>query len=245
MPSTIHTEPGPSFLDICSRVNGLVDSFLEKDSSTLSPSLVQTQRHVGVSLDVISKALSQYGLDGLALSYNGGKDCLALVILTLSAIHRHYSHSNTTQPPPQSLSIVYVRSQNAFEEVEDFVTASCRAYRLEATTYELPMKEAFSRFLEVRPTTQAIMVGTRRTDPHGAQLSHFDPTDHGWPKFTRVHPVVDWKYVDIWNVCLAVVYLIRKGRCFTSNTAAVSSSDISISLTAPSTTRDTPPWAGS
>lgn len=41
-------------------------------------------------------------------------------------------------------------------------------------------------------------MGTRRTDPHGEKLTHFDRTDHGWPDFVRVHPVIDWHYVEIW-----------------------------------------------
>ena len=41
---------------------------------------------------------------------------------------------------------------------------------------------------------KAVFVGTRRTDPHGENLKHFDPTDAGWPAFMRVHPVIDWHY---------------------------------------------------
>lgn len=42
------------------------------------------------------------------------------------------------------------------------------------------------------------MVGTRRTDPHGAKLLPFDTTDHGWPAFMRVHPVLEWRYAEVW-----------------------------------------------
>ena len=45
---------------------------------------------------------------------------------------------------------------------------------------------------------KAIFVGTRRTDPHGKMLTHFDPTDHNWPVFVRVHPVIDWHLDEIW-----------------------------------------------
>ena len=45
-----------------------------------------------------------------------------------------------------------------------------------------------------------MLVGTRRTDPHGDVLTHFDPTDRGWPPFMRVHPVIDWHYREIWAV---------------------------------------------
>lgn len=56
------------------------------------------------------------------------------------------------------------------------------------------MKQGLQAYLADRPSIQAIFVGTRRTDPHGENLKHFDPTDAGWPPFMRVHPVVDWHY---------------------------------------------------
>jgi FAD synthetase len=64
------------------------------------------------------------------------------------------------------------------------------------------MKPAFTAYLDEHKEVEAIFVGTRRTDPHGEHLTHFDRTDHGWPDFMRVHPVIDWHYVDIWNVSL-------------------------------------------
>src|SRR5262249_51208056 len=40
----------------------------------------------------------------------------------------------------------------------------------------------------------------RRTDPHGARLRPFHPTDPAWPPLMRVHPVLDWRYAEIWAV---------------------------------------------
>jgi 3'-phosphoadenosine 5'-phosphosulfate sulfotransferase (PAPS reductase)/FAD synthetase len=62
------------------------------------------------------------------------------------------------------------------------------------------MKASFRQYLLDRPTVKAIFVGTWRTDPHGALLTHFDETDHGWPPFMRIHPVIDWHYAEIWTV---------------------------------------------
>ena len=47
---------------------------------------------------------------------------------------------------------------------------------------------------------KAVFVGTRRTDPHGALLTHFDETDADWPRFMRIHPVIDWHYREVWRV---------------------------------------------
>jgi FAD synthetase len=75
------------------------------------------------------------------------------------------------------------------------------------------MKESFKRYLQDRPNVKAIFVGTRRTDPHGANLSHFDPTDHGWPPFMRVHPVIDWHYAEIWAVSYFTSHAYRCCGC--------------------------------
>lgn len=62
------------------------------------------------------------------------------------------------------------------------------------------MREAFEDYLQDKSQVRAIFVGTRRTDPHGATLKYFDPTDGGWPTFTRIHPVIDWHYAEVWTV---------------------------------------------
>jgi len=62
------------------------------------------------------------------------------------------------------------------------------------------MKPAFEQYLSHHKGVKAVLVGTRRTDPHGAELTHFDMTDYGWPTFMRVHPVIDWHYWEIWDV---------------------------------------------
>ena len=111
--------------------------------------------------------------------------------------------SLSTYPPaklPSKLHSVYIISPHPFTEVDEFVNSSISTYRLDLARYTLPMKEAFSVYLEEHKSVKAILVGTRRTDPHGATLTHFDATDHGWPAFMRVHPVIDWHYAEIWAV---------------------------------------------
>lgn len=98
------------------------------------------------------------------------------------------------------MQCVYIQAAHPFPEVENFVISSVRTYSLSLVEYAKPMKAAFADYLHDTPSVKAIFVGTRRTDPHGEHLTHFDPTDHGWPKFMRIHPVIDWHYVDIWTV---------------------------------------------
>ncbi|KAI5844769.1 hypothetical protein BZA05DRAFT_409324 [Tricharina praecox] len=89
-------------------------------------------------------------------------------------------------------------SSHPFVEVDDFVDVCIRSYALDLHRYALPMKSAFATYLRENPRVKAVFVGTRRTDPHGEFLNHFDRTDHGWPDFMRVQPVIDWHYQEVW-----------------------------------------------
>ncbi|KAF1817030.1 adenine nucleotide alpha hydrolases-like protein [Eremomyces bilateralis CBS 781.70] len=186
--------------ELCERIDARITAFLAQKPG--SERLKRVQEQTKVALGVIDSALDRYGLNALSLSYNGGKDCLVLLILYLCAIHRRQALS-TLQPPndanPTLLQTVYIQSSDPFREVEDFVASSCKTYHLSLVRYSSPMKAAFTEYLDQHTNIRAIFVGTRRTDPHGALLTHFDPTDHGWPSFMRIHPVIDWHYVQIWT----------------------------------------------
>jgi FAD synthetase len=138
----------------------------------------------------------------LSFSYNGGKDCLVLLILYLAALHTH--SVKTATPLPDKLQSVYIVSPHPFTEVEDFVQLSIDTYHLDLARYAESMRQAFEDYLHDNTHVKAIFVGTRRTDPHGASLKYFDPTDRGWPAFMRVHPVIDWHYAEVWTVSLSL-----------------------------------------
>ncbi len=126
---------------------------------------------------------------------------LVLLIIILSCLGRR--HSSAAPPAhefPETLQAVYIVPPDAFPQVDSFVESSAKTYRLDLRRFALPMRAALGAYLEVRPAVRAVFVGTRRTDPHGANLEHFDPTDAGWPDFMRVHPVIDWHYAEIWAV---------------------------------------------
>lgn len=163
----------------------------------------------------------------MSLSYNGGKDCLALLVLMLACLPECASHSSTNldavatdRPSPRTsehslpsnaaapcrpLQAIYIVSAHPFPEVEDFVARSAEQYHLDLKRYALPMRAALDAYLADRPAVKAIFLGTRRTDPHAEFLSHFSPTDEGWPQVMRVHPVIDWHYVEVWAVSFSLV----------------------------------------
>lgn len=133
---------------------------------------------------------------------------LVMLIVLLACYARRYSPPKSTAganlhngaaklPPfPETLHSVYIVSADPFAEVDDFVEKSSAMYHLDVARFTLPMKKGLEVFKAQNPSVKAIFVGTRRTDPHGETLKHFDPTDAGWPDFMRIHPVIDWHYSE-------------------------------------------------
>ncbi|KAK2055707.1 adenine nucleotide alpha hydrolases-like protein [Colletotrichum caudatum] len=200
-PHSSHLSPR-SFYDVCNELRNRVDAFLAEDQKTEVLRNVQSQMRV--SMGVVEEALARYSLEQISLSYNGGKDCLVLLIMLLTCLARRYaspqqsSRSNdsngATSSFPNQFQAVYIVSKHPFAEVDDFVETTSSQYHLDVKRYAMSMKDGLGAYLADRPSVKAIFVGTRRTDPHGEKLTHFDPTDSGWPDFMRVHPVIDWHY---------------------------------------------------
>lgn len=41
-------------------------------------------------------------------------------------------------------------------------------------------------------------MGNRRSDPWSRDLEAFCKSSPGWPEFTRVFPILDWSYAEVW-----------------------------------------------
>ncbi|KAI0875211.1 phosphoadenosine phosphosulfate reductase [Hypoxylon argillaceum] len=197
-----------SLCDVCLEIREKVDSFLAEEPSTALLRNVQTR--VREAMGVVDEAFQRYQPREISISYNGGKDCLVLLIIILACLahrspkpnknesSRSPTESSSSLRFPEKFQAIYIVSPHPFSEIDDFVVSSSTEYQLDVTRYELGMKRGLEVYLQDHPDIKAIFVGTRRTDPHGEKLTHFDPTDGGWPAFMRVHPVIDWHYAEIW-----------------------------------------------
>ena len=214
----------PPLPTVIARIHARVQAFLNEPHAP-DTLLASVQRQTRISLEVVSTALQRYKLSELSVSYNGGKDCLVLLILFLAGLHPIHAgndphptaNANTTDTTPSPADLdteaqiaaakvipaIYALPPDPFDEVEDFVISSAKAYHLDIAKYTTAppastLRSSFEDYLAHHPGIRAIFVGTRRTDPHGTQLTHFDQTDGGWPDFVRVHPMIDWHYAEIW-----------------------------------------------
>lgn len=142
-------------------------------------------------------------LEEIAVSYNGGKDCLVMLTLLLAAVHSKISQGPEL-PEDYKLDSIYVNSEQPFPELSLFIEQLTQEYLLNPVTIKSSMKEGFEEYLtKINPRTRAIVVGIRYADPYGSQLLYEQETDHNWPKFLRIHPILHWEYCDIWDFIMA------------------------------------------
>ena len=131
------------------------------------------------------------------MSFNGGKDCTVLLVLVLAAFENYYKVKGKDAYP---LRCLYIKSVDSFREVDQFVDYCSARFALNVEAYIAPMKEGLKVFLDTNPSSQAIIIGTRSTDPFGSKMSAFQSTDGNWPRIMRVHPMLSWDYCDVWRI---------------------------------------------
>ena len=157
----------------------------------------------------IHSALLRFGGQGLALSFNGGKDATVLLYLTLAV----YRRENTGTP----LALYWRDEARGFTEVDAFVCATEQRYGLTLVRYDCGFAEGMKDAVERRGVT-AVLLGTRRSDPNGADAESVQPSSAGWPPFVRVNPLLELSYADVWHFLrsLSLPYCSLYDRGFTS-----------------------------
>jgi 3'-phosphoadenosine 5'-phosphosulfate sulfotransferase (PAPS reductase)/FAD synthetase len=162
------------------------------------------------TIRILKQAIERVGARHLALSFNGGKDCTVLLYI----YHQLLLDINETRP----IRVLYITTVDPFKEIDEFIKKSSLNYNINLETYLADMKDGLRVFLNTNPISKAIIIGTRSTDPFGEHLEEFQDTDGDWPKITRVHPILEWSYNDVWDFLrgLKIEYcsLYDQGYCF-------------------------------
>jgi FAD synthetase len=106
--------------------------------------------------------------EGLAFSFNGGKDSTVLLHLLLAGIQRWRHEQGKTWQPEQGLSgihVFYFLSDHDFAEVVHFVKECNECHSLRLQMYTCNFKEGLEQMLKDLPI-KAIFLGTRHADPN-------------------------------------------------------------------------------
>lgn len=131
-----------------------------------------------------------------------------MLTLFLAAIHIKLTsgHSDliSSLPSNYQLDSIYINSELPFPELAEFIETSTQRYQLNLVSINDTMKDGFEHYLNnVNTNTKAIVVGIRYADPYGLQLQYEQNTDHHWPAFLRIHPILHWQYTDVWDFLVA------------------------------------------
>ncbi|KAJ3436934.1 fad synthase [Anaeramoeba flamelloides] len=164
----------------------------------------ELQTKVKTSISIIEEAVARYGYEGLSLSYNGGKDCLIILDL-IHSIATGILPTNLTNPEKlKEIVLFYLRDEDDFEEIDEFVNTSLRSYDFRNYTKFATnsLKQGLIYILKEYPKLQGIFLGTRTADLKGRKQPIFAPTNGDWPESIRISPIMEWNYSDIWDYLL-------------------------------------------
>ncbi|XP_059048317.1 FAD synthase-like [Achroia grisella] len=144
---------------------------------------------------IIKQCFKQYKLNEVFLSFNGGKDCTVLLDITIKLLRNIYKCEDIGK----DLKVVYIRTNDPFNEIEEFVKLIEEHYSVRLNVVNGEMRTSLQRILDEDDSLKACLMGTRRTDPFSQDLKFMQHTDHNWPSILRVSPLLNWSYQHIWS----------------------------------------------
>lgn len=155
------------------------------------------------SLQMIEKALDTYK-DDLWFSFNSGKDNTACFFMTAAILYRRSGY----QTKDFRLKALTFEEEDSFPECEQYMDDMKRIFRMDVLALKNSENLTKSKFMKAgmvklvnENKLKGVIMGSRRTDPYCGKLTHFSKssTEDGWPEFTRVLPIIDWDFKEIWR----------------------------------------------
>lgn len=185
----------------------LYDKFMACTDSYVAPAIKD-------ALNCLDHAFRLYGPNSVIVSFNGGKDAVALLFLLIAA-HANYYRQMKEQEKEIDEDIFIVRPRalyfehmDEFPEVLSYLQQCVQDNDLDMIAFAQGIK--FNQGLEVLVRNNippqasvafpmAFALGTRMGDPNAGDQGHFAPSSHYMPPFMRVNPIIKWSYGTVWH----------------------------------------------
>lgn len=149
--------------------------------------------HVKKALKIVNECFDKYNETEVCISFNGGKDCTALLHLVYSVFSQRFGNGS-------KLKALFIKMPQSFSSLESFVQDTVNRYNLELLIYDSPDIKTALKKLKEQTSIKAILMGTRSSDlPSHKMMDYFQQTDLNWPQFIRVNPILDWTYKQVWQ----------------------------------------------
>lgn len=148
-------------------------------------------KKVEESFRIINLAYAKYRKD-ICVCFNGGKDSTVL----LDLIYKYHTKTEFGQKIP--LKSFFMQSKDEFPEMSKYIKDVQKYWKHDLKILETSsLKDGLATMVN-EYSMRAIFLGIRKSDPEGKNIQKFAATTPGWPQATRVMPLLDWEYKDIW-----------------------------------------------
>ncbi|CDR95502.1 phosphoadenosine phosphosulfate reductase family domain containing protein, putative [Babesia bigemina] len=150
---------------------------------------------VNRAVTLLFKAYSNIGHDNVYVSFNGGKDSVA--VLHLHRLASSFPDSGVAAGRP--LNVVFFKdpAERLFPEITEFVDHVAKKYNFKVKVVEDVWHKGIPQIAAGRKA--AFVLGCRSTDFEGSQISEIEEGSTGGVEFVRIHPLSQWSYGDVWN----------------------------------------------
>ncbi|CAD8084755.1 unnamed protein product [Paramecium sonneborni] len=139
------------------------------------------------AIDFLVKIFEIFRFPQIKICFNGGKDATVVLYLAKMALEKLQI---STQ-----IECIYFKEKEPFPEIIEFMELQQKALNLNI----LECKECVKQSLKQQVQLQAVIMGTRRSDPHGKNLNLISITDNNYPSLLRINPILEWNYSQIWE----------------------------------------------
>ncbi|ORM40557.1 FAD synthase [Babesia sp. Xinjiang] len=164
---------------------------LRSDESDRMLTLIEQARQL------LWRSYSQLGYENVYVSFNGGKDSVAVLHLhRLAALSNPKIFEIATGRP---LNVVFFKDpkERLFPDITEFMERTAIKWNFSLRVIEATWDQGIPKL--PAGGKKGFVLGCRNTDFDNVSLSDVEEGSAGGLEFQRIHPILNWTYGDVWN----------------------------------------------